>query len=1507
MEALLATRWRCNPSVTAVLLVAAMVGGGLAVAVPGSFSAAAHAATSASAVPSVSVALAAESPSWSPTELQAAATVPAPYTEPGMGLAGATYLGAPSLATAADHTGSINILITLAFSNESKLNTLLQELSNPASPEYHHYLTATEFDSEFGPAPSVYNSLVQYLTSFGVTGLTTYPDRVTVSFEATPLQVTAMFHTSLVSYVTASGEAYYAPASAPLIPAPLAPYVVDLEGLSDYSQYLNHLAPLASVNVPASALSTHTTRGGAMPAGVPSAPSSAASHVSPGGASNPFATTTVTSNGLTATFDQPVNLNLSGKTGKTCDTTTCGEIVQAPDLQVTYNETGLLQKYGYPVNATVAALLWSDTICHANTGTCENDGYYNYYCSTLTTGDAAWDFFMPDVTSFWNYSIPAGEPMPTAYSMAESSFTYAYPAGSQGYSASCDDGAAEDENTLDVSMLGSMAPGANVFQVFGGSSSTTAIDTAFADVLSPTTAEFSTDGGFDTAAAIAKLENVSVITNSWTTTGTLPAAWTTDLKTAAARGITVLGATGDSGTTLEPPSEIANNAYGTVAVGGTTAAINRTTLLRGPAHLAVSTAPYYGVGTGEIGWYEPAGTVDGFTTTYGGTGGVATSTTYYRATWFNASADAVGVANAVRSGNYRAAPDIAAISNDTMLDLDQGSTSLNMTCWVATNCTKISKLSVGTTSGSAPTVEASYFIGTSIAVQVTGGMVAVMDYALHAQHQGWLGFLDPTAYAMGQKQYAGQLTLQPLYDITMYTDAGGLVADYEAATGYDLATGWGVLDAGNYTQNTMTYNVTFTETGLPSGTSWSVTVTPTLGDANCTVSGSSCSNSATRSSTGTTIVFAETYGRYTYTVASSNNLYSAPGGSFKVCGKPVAASVTFSSVTYLVTFTEAGLPSGTEWRVNVTGEPSLHSTGTTISTAQPNGSYTYTVASANKEYSASGGSFTVDGAAVQKTAAFALVTYKVTFTETGLPSGTEWWVNITGQSALSSTGTTISTSLPNGSYVYTVATVDKQYSSSGGSFTVNGAAVPEPVTFSLVTYTVTFTETGLPLATEWWVNGTVVGSHSSTTTTISFSESNGSYTYTVASANKEYAVSGGSFAVIGAAAQRTVAFAPVTYEVTFTETGLPSATEWWVNVTGGASYSSTTPSIGFNDTNGTYEYTLGSANPSWSGLGGSFTVNGASVPEQVTFSLVTYPVTFIESGLPNGTEWWVNGTVVGSHTSTAPTIGFSEPNGSYWYTIGSQAGYTVRPNWGTVTVEGGPVSTTIVYAQPTIDLTPGQGPVGSVVTVSGANFSAASPVGLLFDSVSVASSGCTGGSLTTNATGTFTCVFMVPGGVSGTTVTATDVSGAYATAWFSVSTPSLVVSPNQGPVGATVTVAGHGFSVDTSVASLVFDGVTITSCLSGSLTTGTIAPGGFSCTFAVPSRTSGTTVTATDVGGAYATTKFTVTAPTVAISLGERIGAAQGFRDPANATSVVAVSRSFSFDSRPILVYINSR
>ena len=96
------------------------------------------------------------------------------------------------------------------------------------------------------------------------------------------------------------------------------------------------------------------------------------------------------------------------------------------------------------------------------------------------------------------------------------------------------------------------------------------------------------------------------------------------------------------------------------------------------------------------------------------------------------------------------------------------------------------------------------------------------------------------------------------------------------------------------------------------------------------------------------------------------------------------------------------------------------------------------------------------------------------------------------------------------------------------------------------------------------------------------------------------------------------------------------------------------------------------ANITWSQwIEDSFTLrSGASASE--------YPVTFSESGLVTGTSWSV--TLGGStRSSTSSSIGFTEPNGTYAYTVGAVAGYTVSPPSGTVTVQGSAVPVPITF------------------------------------------------------------------------------------------------------------------------------------------------------------------------------------------------------------------------------------
>ena len=150
--------------------------------------------------------------------------------------------------------------------------------------------------------------------------------------------------------------------------------------------------------------------------------------------------------------------------------------------------------------------------------------------------------------------------------------------------------------------------------------------------------------------------------------------------------------------------------------------------------------------------------------------------------------------------------------------------------------------------------------------------------------------------------------------------------------------------------------------------------------------------------------------------------------------------------------------------------------------------------------------------------------------------------------------------------------------------------------------------------------------------------------------------------------------APPRYAVSFTESGLSPGTAWSVSLAGTRTTSGTS-TINYSESAGTYRYTFGPVAGYRTPFGGNLTVVNQGVAVGVTYVPTTttatyFPVTFRESGLPNGTEWTVNlsGTVNGSRTSS---VGFTESNGTYPF-VANATGFTPTGSSGVVVVAGGP-------------------------------------------------------------------------------------------------------------------------------------------------------------------------------------------------------------------------------------------
>ncbi|MGC9016251.1 MAG: hypothetical protein ACP5KM_05685, partial [Conexivisphaera sp.] len=97
-------------------------------------------------------------------------------------------------------------------------------------------------------------------------------------------------------------------------------------------------------------------------------------------------------------------------------------------------------------------------------------------------------------------------------------------------------------------------------------------------------------------------------------------------------------------------------------------------------------------------------------------------------------------------------------------------------------------------------------------------------------------------------------------------------------------------------------------------------------------------------------------------------------------------------------------------------------------------------------------------------------------------------------------------------------------------------------------------------------------------------------------------------------------------------------------------------------------------------------VSGTVSIISTTVSPAIYAVTFVESGLPSGTQWSItlNGTVESSRSNI---ITFIEPSGLYYYSVGSVPGYSPAPSLGSARVSGQNISIAISFTA----LTPSQG------------------------------------------------------------------------------------------------------------------------------------------------------------------------------------------------------------------------
>ena len=234
---------------------------------------------------------------------------------------------------------------------------------------------------------------------------------------------------------------------------------------------------------------------------------------------------------------------------------------------------------------------------------------------------------------------------------------------------------------------------------------------------------------------------------------------------------------------------------------------------------------------------------------------------------------------------------------------------------------------------------------------------------------------------------------------------------------------------------------------------------------------------------------------------------------------------------YNVTFKESGLPSGTDWFVNISGRQSSGpiNSGSTYSLNLVNGTYSYSASTSDKEFKpVYTDTFAVSGSSLSVNVTYKPVVYAVAFRESGLPANVPWYVNVSGETVSGAIlSSMFSESLQNGSYIFAATTSDLNYAAHYTSaFTVSGANLSINVTFYQIRFEVTFTETGLPAGTSW--NITVDGvNHVVAGTSLSIYFLNGTYSYSTKVAGYTTVNGSGNVTVSGNQVSISISFKPI--------------------------------------------------------------------------------------------------------------------------------------------------------------------------------------------------------------------------------------------------------------------------------------------------------------------------------------------------------------------------------------------
>ena len=129
---------------------------------------------------------------------------------------------------------TLNLAIGLPLRNQEALTNLLQDIYDPSSPNYRHFLSPAEFTAQFGPSVEDYQKVVDFAKTNGLTVTRTHGNRMLVDVSGNVSDIEKTFHVQLRTYQHPTEKRqFFAPDTEPSVSANVP--VLHVSGLDNYA------------------------------------------------------------------------------------------------------------------------------------------------------------------------------------------------------------------------------------------------------------------------------------------------------------------------------------------------------------------------------------------------------------------------------------------------------------------------------------------------------------------------------------------------------------------------------------------------------------------------------------------------------------------------------------------------------------------------------------------------------------------------------------------------------------------------------------------------------------------------------------------------------------------------------------------------------------------------------------------------------------------------------------------------------------------------------------------------------------------------------------------------------------------------------------------------------------------------------------------------------------------------------------------------------------------------